>query len=671
MVDTEKLATTVRECALCGFVTEERVVVCPEDGSALITRKPDPLIGALLAERFEIQSLIGTGGMGKVYKARQTSVDRFVAVKVLHSERLQSNSHVLRFQQEAKAAASLSHPNIVGFFDYGLTEDNVPYIVMDYVEGTSLEEVLKSEAILSVDRAVRIFMQACDALDHAHQKGIIHRDIKPSNLMLVGTADGATEALKILDFGIAKLLPKTDDEKQILTVTGEVFGSPQYMSPEQCAGKAMDVRSDVYSLGCVMYEALIGRPPFRGESLIDTIYKHAHEAPQRFKQVRPELDIPEQLEALVLKALEKEPDMRFPSMAVLKRNLEFVPQFAEDEKKFAQEPQKKPNSIGRKLHVVGLLCISLTLVLAGAAVWYLSSSGTDKQQLSIAWTEITQGSHSKKLLEPVRRLRDQLQQAGKLRDALGYAQRAAILAKEQEPNTSGEAGDLLAIGRILYAMKDDTAREYMNEARDRLRRVAQVNRDNKKHAANAKFGGTDDTIIEIDTLLGEAEDAHGLTDALGYADDLRLSGDRQKSDVIYKKILANKEKLTKEQLALLATSLQSLASEQNVHGQSESAEANYKLAIELSTEVYGERSESTAQAQRQLGLFMQKLSRYTAAEDALLNALAIANTAVGERSPLSVGILLDLSKLYVDMKEQKKASDMQKLAESLKQPAQP
>src|SRR6185437_6789373 len=267
-MDTRKITEKEisRECALCGFTTTEIIVVCPEDGSALVTIKPDPFIGCTIAGRFDIEFLIGSGGMGNVYKATQRLVEREVAVKILHSEKLNKRDAVLRFQQEARAAAALSHNNIVGFFDFGLTEDNVPFIVMDYIQGVSLFEMLKQNT-LTADRCTKIFAQVCDALQHAHDKGVIHRDIKPSNIMLVKTPE-QDDLVKILDFGIAKLLPQYHATNRVtLTQTGELFGSPQYMSPEQFAGQPLDARSDMYSVGCVMYESLTGRAPVMGDSI--------------------------------------------------------------------------------------------------------------------------------------------------------------------------------------------------------------------------------------------------------------------------------------------------------------------------------------------------------------------------------------------------------------------
>lgn len=661
MVDTEKIAIpkTTRECALCGLITEENVVVCPEDGSALITRKPDPLLGVTLGGKFEILTLIGSGGMGNVYKAVQKTVERTVAVKVLHNERLQHKDSVLRFQQEAKAASKLTHPNIVGFFDYGLTDENVPYIVMDYVEGVSLDQRIK-EATLDLDQFIKIFTQACDALDHAHEKGIIHRDIKPSNLMLVNQ-----EHLKILDFGIAKLLPSDNDSGRVaLTVTGEVFGSPQYMSPEQCGGRSLDARSDLYSLGCVMYEALVGKPPVRGETLIDTIYKHTHEQPVPPKTARPGLEIPDQLEAIIMKTLEKEPEMRFPSMSALKHNLEFVPQFAEEEKKFATLPESKRSKAPHTVSqiptgaIIGTLLTVALLAGGGLIAWQHFSAPAGQLQ----WLELTEGSHSPRLIEPTRKLRDDLAAQANYHDALQYAMNAVSLSKENDPNTLDEANDIYTEGVIRMRLKDDTARDYFQRARDKYRRLAEVNRKQSKLSENKAIN---DRVSEINAFLGETPDTEGVADLLNQAQDTLKTDGAQKAEPLFEKVVSLKNGLKKDKMAMLATSLAKVAETAASEGRPEKAETLYEQSIAITTDVYGAQSQELASVQRSLGLFYQKTSRYTAAENTLLEALASANSSLGESNPLSIGILRDLGKLYADMKEFKKSDEMMKLADML------
>ena len=291
------------------------------DGTVLVPLKENNFIGSTLADRYLIQSLIGQGGMGLVFLAKHTMMERTVAIKMLHQELLNDPLSVKRFQQEAKAASCLNHPNIITLHDFGITPQGQPFLCMEYLQGTPLQDLLKRYGPMDPPRAVRIFGQVCDALHHAHNQGIVHRDLKPSNILLV-THEGDPEFVKVVDFGLAKLMPWSGKESQHLTKTGEVFGSPIYMSPEQCMGKQLDPRSDIYSLGVTLFEALTGKPPFRGQNSIQTASKHMSELPPTFGAVRPDLTLPPGLEAVVFRSLEKDPAKRYTTMAEMKEAME-------------------------------------------------------------------------------------------------------------------------------------------------------------------------------------------------------------------------------------------------------------------------------------------------------------------------------------------------------------
>jgi serine/threonine-protein kinase len=280
----------------------------------------DPFIGAILDDRYEILEMVGKGGMGSVYKARHTVLDRIVAIKVLHENLINSPTTLLRFQQESKAVASLNHPNIMIVHDCGVV-DKKPYLVVEYLEGKTLDDVLKEEGHLAVERCNNIIKQACDALQHAHDKNIVHRDIKPSNLMLVKTGT-EEDFVKLVDFGIAKFISDGNKETMHLTQTGDIFGSPLYMSPEQCRGKHIDWRSDIYSLGCVVYRALSGKPPFYADDLPECLYKHVTETPLSFSTTCPELGVPDDEEKIVFKAVAIDPKDRYQSMLAFKQDIE-------------------------------------------------------------------------------------------------------------------------------------------------------------------------------------------------------------------------------------------------------------------------------------------------------------------------------------------------------------
>lgn len=302
-------------CPTCKKEYSNEVVVCPDDSSQLAPLAKDALVGTVFADKYEILSVLGAGGMSVIYKARHKYMERMCALKLLHPFLLSDSTMFQRFQYEAKAASNLSHPNIVAMHDFGITSDGKAYLVMDYLEGEDLSTVLERDVFLTEPQAREIFRQALAGLDHAHSKGVIHRDLKPSNLFLIPQTDGSV-LVKLVDFGIAKITD-SGSAAQNLTRTGEVFGSPLYMSPEQCSGKSLDARSDIYSLGCLMYEALSGRRPLVGESALETMHMHIKEMPLTLSQAAPKLEVSPQLENAVMKCLCKRADDRFSSVAEL------------------------------------------------------------------------------------------------------------------------------------------------------------------------------------------------------------------------------------------------------------------------------------------------------------------------------------------------------------------
>lgn len=308
-------------CSKCFKEYPADTTTCPLDGGKVAATAADPLLNTLFAEKYEIISLLGEGGMSRVYKARHTFMERIVAVKLLHESATSDVTAKARFQQEAKAASALSHHNVVTVYDFGLTPGGRAFIIMDCLEGDSLSDILEHSGSLQVEGALEIFTQGCEGLEHAHRKGIIHRDLKPSNLVIIKQDDG-TDLVKLVDFGIAKLVhpAETGKKDQHLTQTGQIFGTPAYMSPEQCNGRTLDVRSDIYSFGCLMYEALAGTPPLIGDSYIATVVKHVSEAPKPLSETAL-VKVPHHLETVIMKCLEKDPGSRFGSAAELKQAL--------------------------------------------------------------------------------------------------------------------------------------------------------------------------------------------------------------------------------------------------------------------------------------------------------------------------------------------------------------
>ena len=275
----------------------------------------DPFVGTVFADKYEILSVIGKGGMSTVYKAKHKYMERIVAVKVLHKHLISDPLSVERFKKESKAASSLSHPNIITVFDFGVDKNNTAYLVMDFLEGTNLGDIIDTNGPLCESDVILIFRQIAKGLIHAHARNVIHRDLKPRNLVLTVEDDGSV-LVQIVDFGIAKMI-SSDDQGMTLTQTGEVFGSPIYMSPEQCSADELDIRSDIYSLGCVMYEALTGLPPFLGKNPVETMSMHVEDEPQSFNEIMPDHQISKNLERIVFRCLEKFKEDRFENVQEL------------------------------------------------------------------------------------------------------------------------------------------------------------------------------------------------------------------------------------------------------------------------------------------------------------------------------------------------------------------
>jgi tRNA A-37 threonylcarbamoyl transferase component Bud32 len=277
---------------------------------------PDEMLGTIYVGRYELTSIIGSGGMGVIYQGKQIFLGRTVAIKMLKNN-LASVKARMRFHQEAKAASALNHPGIVAISDFGVDEKDRPYMVMEHVEGCTFADMLRERQTLTFAELLPVFLEICDALSEAHSKGIVHRDLKPSNIMLVSDSDGQVH-IKLLDFGIAKMHDLQENTLQDLTKTGEALGTPLYMSPEQIMSKKVTARSDLYSLGCMMYACLTGAPPFIGQNKLDTMEKHCSAAPVPLAEAAPDLDFPSGLEPIVMSLLEKKPEDRFASIDQLK-----------------------------------------------------------------------------------------------------------------------------------------------------------------------------------------------------------------------------------------------------------------------------------------------------------------------------------------------------------------
>ncbi|MBX9689520.1 MAG: serine/threonine-protein kinase [Candidatus Obscuribacterales bacterium] len=278
------------------------------------------LHGKILDRKYKILEMLGEGGMGSVFKGEHLFLKRPCAIKLIHRVHSADPVALKRFKLEAEAASMLKHPNIIDIYDFGITDDELPYIVMEFLDGRSLDELLEAKRYFHYEEAISLMLQVCDALSHAHHKKVLHRDLKPANVIL-GKSENGEHQVKLVDFGVAKLLPGTGRSLEKLTLSGEVFGSPLYMSPEQCMGQSLDARSDIYAFGCVMYELLTGKLPLVGDSLFQVVMKHVNEMPPSFAEVAPDLAVPDELEKIVMRCMEKERALRFSDMSEVRKAL--------------------------------------------------------------------------------------------------------------------------------------------------------------------------------------------------------------------------------------------------------------------------------------------------------------------------------------------------------------
>ncbi len=300
----------MKTCPECRAEYEDAVEECPVDSQALKISQNDPLIGTRLANRYEILSIIGRGGMGVVYKARHEVMDRPMAIKMLHSYMVAAPEAVKRFFQEAQTISQVKHHHIVTLYDFGMSPQAQPFIVMDYLEGQNIKSLVKKSGALSFERAEHILRQVIEALSAAHAKNVVHLDLKPENIVLT-EQNCDTDWVTLVDFGLSKLEAPRSKEGLSISKGGHISGSPPYMSPEQCRpGSEVDARSDIYSLAIVIYEMLSTKLPFEAKSSIEMVECHRFGTPLPFNLTLPELKVCTELTHVLNRAFEKEPARR-------------------------------------------------------------------------------------------------------------------------------------------------------------------------------------------------------------------------------------------------------------------------------------------------------------------------------------------------------------------------
>ncbi|MBJ72966.1 MAG: serine/threonine protein kinase [Sandaracinus sp.] len=333
----------------------------------------DKLVGQTIDGRYLVEKVLGEGGMGLVYKAKHVVLQKPLALKVLRPDVSKDEEIITRFRQEAQSASAIGNQHIIDISDFGTLGDGSTYFVMEFLEGVDLPGAIEAGPFIQPARAVYIVKQLCQALGAAHDAGIVHRDLKPDNIYLIRRG-GDENFVKVLDFGIAKV----GGSSSKLTRAGQVFGTPHYMSPEQCAGSGVDHRTDVYALGIILYEMCTGVVPFDADNLMGILTKHLYEEPIPPRQRNPKL--PEELELVILKAITKQADQRYQSMQEFFEDLERLEAGVgtvarETTRSVLLEPEEEPASTGGGKGPLVAIAVVLLLGLAGGGAWFAMQGG--------------------------------------------------------------------------------------------------------------------------------------------------------------------------------------------------------------------------------------------------------------------------------------------------------
>ncbi len=372
----------VYDCHQCGARCGSGGLMC--DCGALLVNGLSA--GAVICGRYRYLATIGSGGMGLIVKAYDPSEDCDVALKML----LRNNhaGEVTRFMQECRATANLAHRSIVKTKEYGVTDDGYPFMVMEYLSGEDLGTRLSRQGALDLADALDLFYQLCDTMSYAHAQGVVHRDLKPSNIMMLQDP-ASKQRIKIVDFGIAKVIYSDENSTQSdLTRTGQIIGSPPYMSPEQALGKKIDFRTDIYSAGCVIYHALTGAPPIHGDSSIETLFKHVHEVPPSMSEASLGRQFPPALEEAVATALKKDPAQRFQTFDEFKQALIAVQMGNNSTVSVQNHPAIVASKQPRK-RVLATLAVACTVLSLGA-LFVLASRSLNRKAAAQSPTSVEQ-----------------------------------------------------------------------------------------------------------------------------------------------------------------------------------------------------------------------------------------------------------------------------------------
>ncbi len=618
----------------------------------------DPLVGTTIGDRWEVQEFLGEGSLSSVYKAKDLLRQNFVALKRIHPHLLSNVKNLKRFEQRLKQLATLSHPQIANFRDVYLTNDAQVFLIIDFLNFESLEDILSKTGHIGIERAIDIFRQCCMAIEHADGIGVVHRDIKPSNIIIMDTQT-FTDEVKLVDFGIAKALAEEGDSDrsgQYMTRTREsVFGSPLYLSPEQCGGKKLDSRSDLYSLGCVMYETVTGKPPFVGKNVLETAYKHMNEAPKPITtdQTSSDLALVGRMEAIIFKCLAKDPEQRYQSASELRNDLDAV--FTSSEQEWvtgsyalrkvtkARKTEKKSVPISFEMMIFGVLTVLLVGVVGFWSVSILAPEGQEYEpfnsenlwvienkkkggqvedfgnreeaaKVALAGVERERGPDCREYADALSSLVDLYFHAGHWNDAAVHCKH--LIEVTQKVGGPFSLANCYRILGMCYFLQDD-----FKEAEEVNKKAVQLlELDPREQAA----------IVSPLKVLGDI-----------YSRSKRLDD----AATIYEKLYGIVDSRKESSPAEYSDGCSRLGDVYRRQGKLNEAERYYRLGIDWWKSHGKPDSVYAAKSMFGLGLVLARMNKFQEAEQCYKDALPMARSQCGERS----GLVGAIRRQYMDV----------------------
>jgi serine/threonine protein kinase len=609
--------------------------------------------------RWEVLEFLGEGSMSSAYRARDRQSGGRVVIKMLHHHLVANNKNLKRFEQRAKGSLSLTHDKIGRVLDVQLTPEGSVFLVVEELPGESLEDLLAKSGHLSADTAVDCFIQVCEGLEYAHEQDVLHRDLKPSNIVLLESG-GLSQDVKIVDFGIAKLLSEESDDVKTsgyITRTREVFGSPMYMSPEQCMGKKLDGRSDVYSLGCVMYETLTGKPPFVGKNVLETAYKHMNEAPKPFAADRPGDRSLGRFESVIAKCLAKDPNDRYQSVSQLKTDLESLPIASEADwvgyaiclkksQKVKKREAKKKNQLVIKtaisFEIMFFVGASVLLAIV-VGLWSFSFLGVDNQDYPAFNNDTLWVVKEKK--SPA--------ENGDFGSQEEAAKTELATVEKEKPNSREYSQALFNLCKLyLRTGHYEQAVENMHTLIEVTKKVSAPVDVTSEYSQLAYCyfmeGQNNDAEIAATNAMEEAERA-GLNSTNEVLLPLKILGDlySQKNELdkatdVYEKlynVVDPRRIMAPNEFAYAAAKLGDVYRRQD---KLDYAERYYRQALEVARSNYRTPNMFTAKVLYGLGLVLEKSGSYKEAEELFREALPTARDLQGPRSAIAGAIKKEL-----------------------------